>query len=64
MDFEKSLAHFTGPPFPRGFDAQRAPTRFTGPPAAGEPFAVYWDGPFKPWFMKRAEVHVPVRRVQ
>jgi hypothetical protein len=29
----------------------------------GEPYAVYWHGPFTPWFLKRTEVHVPVRRV-
>jgi len=29
--------------------------------AAGESYAVYWDGPFTPWFTKRSEVHVPVR---
>ncbi len=29
--------------------------------AAGPPYAVYWDGPFKPGFLKRFEVHVPVR---
>ena len=29
--------------------------------AAGEPYAVYWHGPFTPWFAKRAEVHVAVR---
>lgn len=28
--------------------------------AAGEPYAVYWNGPFTPWFVKRFEVHVPV----
>jgi hypothetical protein len=28
---------------------------------AGEPYAVYWNGPFTPWFMRRYEVHVPVR---
>ena len=28
--------------------------------AAGEPYAVYWNGPFTPWFLKRYEVHVPV----
>jgi len=28
--------------------------------AAGEPYAVYWNGPFTPWFMKRFEIHVPV----
>ena len=32
--------------------------------ASGEPYAVYWDGPFKPWFLKRAEVHLPVRRAR
>ena len=26
----------------------------------GEPFAVYWNGPFTPWFMKRFEVQVEV----
>lgn len=29
--------------------------------AAGDPYAVYWHGPFTPWFAKRAEVHIPVR---
>ncbi len=29
--------------------------------AAGEPYAVFWHGPFTPWFAKRYEVHVPVR---
>lgn len=29
--------------------------------AAGEPYAVYWHGPFMPGFMKRFEVHVPVK---
>ncbi|MDH3715325.1 MAG: heme-binding protein [Gammaproteobacteria bacterium] len=28
--------------------------------AAGAPYAVYWNGPFTPWFMKRFEVHLPV----
>jgi len=28
--------------------------------ADGEPYAVYWNGPFTPWFMKRFEVHLPV----
>ena len=31
---------------------------------SGEPYAVYWDGPFKPWFLKRAEVHIPLRRAR
>jgi hypothetical protein len=29
--------------------------------AAGAPYAVYWSGPFTPAFLKRFEVHVPVR---
>lgn len=29
--------------------------------AAGEPYAVYWNAPFVPPFLKRFEVHVPVR---
>lgn len=29
---------------------------------AGEPYAVFWNGPFTPWFAKRYEVHQPVRR--
>lgn len=35
--------------------------RQPGVEAAGEPYAVYWHGPFTPWFAKRSEVHVPVR---
>ena len=31
--------------------------------AAGEPSAIYWSGPFMPGFLKRYEVHLPVRRV-
>lgn len=26
----------------------------------GEPYAVYWNGPFTPWFLKRFEVQVKV----
>jgi len=26
----------------------------------GEAYAVYWDAPFVPWFMKHSEVHIPV----
>ena len=26
----------------------------------GEAYAVYWSGPFVPWFLKRYEVHIPV----
>lgn len=29
---------------------------------AGEPYAVYWNGPFTPSFLKRSEVHIPVAR--
>ena len=29
--------------------------------AAGEAVAIFWSGPFTPWFVKRYEVHVPVR---
>ena len=29
---------------------------------SGEPFAVYWNGPMTPWFMKRFEVMVEVRK--
>lgn len=31
--------------------------------AAGAPYAVYWSGPFTPGFLKRFEVHVPVRAI-
>ncbi len=27
----------------------------------GEPYAVFWSGPFTPGFLKRYEVHVPLR---
>ncbi|HEY0865465.1 MAG TPA: heme-binding protein [Lacunisphaera sp.] len=33
----------------------------TGVEAAGPAYAVYWHGPFTPWWLKRAEIHVPVR---
>ena len=29
--------------------------------ADGEPYAVYWNGPFMPGFLKKSEVHWPVR---
>lgn len=32
----------------------------TGYTSTGEAYAVYWDAPFVPWFMKHSEVHVPV----
>jgi effector-binding domain-containing protein len=28
--------------------------------ATGEPYAVYWNSPFVPFFLKHSEVHVPV----
>lgn len=31
--------------------------------ATGEPYAVFWNGPYVPPFMKRFEVHVPVERL-
>jgi len=27
---------------------------------AGEPYAVYWNSPFVPFFLKQSEVHIPV----
>lgn len=30
---------------------------------AGEPYAVYWNSPFVPGFLKRSEVHIPVAKV-
>jgi DNA gyrase inhibitor GyrI len=32
--------------------------------AAGDAYAVYWNGPFTPGFMKRFEIHVPVERIE
>ena len=32
-----------------------------GVAADGPAYAVYWNGPFTPWFLKRFEVHVPLR---
>ncbi len=29
--------------------------------AVGEPYAVYWNAPYVPSFLKRFEVHIPVR---
>lgn len=31
--------------------------------AAGEPYAVYWNSPFVPFFLKHSEVHLPVEAV-
>jgi DNA gyrase inhibitor GyrI len=31
---------------------------------AGAAYAVYWDGPFVPWFLKHSEVHIPVAEGQ
>jgi DNA gyrase inhibitor GyrI len=28
--------------------------------SVGEPYVVFWDGPFKLWFLKHFEVHLPV----
>lgn len=29
---------------------------------AGEPYAVYWNSPFVPFFFKQSEVHIPIRK--
>jgi hypothetical protein len=29
--------------------------------AAGAAYAVYWNGPLTPWFLREYEIHVPVR---
>jgi len=29
---------------------------------SGEPYAVYWNGPFTPWFVKRFDVHIPIEK--
>ncbi|MCF7688935.1 MAG: heme-binding protein [Cephaloticoccus sp.] len=31
--------------------------------AIGPAYAVYWHGPFRPWFTKHSEVHIPIRRL-
>ncbi len=31
--------------------------------ATDQPYGVYWNGPFTPWFLKTYEVHIPVERV-
>ena len=28
--------------------------------ADGEPYAVYWNSPFMPWFLRKSEIHVPL----
>lgn len=28
--------------------------------AAGEPYAIYWNSPSVPFFLKKSEVHLPV----
>jgi len=30
----------------------------------GPAYGVYWHGPFRPWFLKRYEVHVPVSEAE
>ncbi len=30
--------------------------------AMGEPYAVYWNSPFAPFFFKQSEVHIPLRK--
>lgn len=36
-------------------------SRQPGVEAAGPAYAVYWNGPFLPGFLKRYEVHIPLR---
>jgi len=36
----------------------------TGYQRAGDAYAVYWNSPFMPWFLKRSEVHIPVIKRQ
>lgn len=35
----------------------------SGLAATGPAYGVFWNGPFTPGFMKRFEVHIPVRRI-
>jgi len=28
--------------------------------ANGQPYAVYWNSPFVPWFMRKSEIHMPI----
>ncbi|MBT6958414.1 MAG: hypothetical protein HN996_08350 [Opitutae bacterium] len=30
--------------------------------ATGDAYAVYWNGPFVPGFLKRSEIHIPIRK--
>jgi len=30
----------------------------------GEAYAVFWDAPFMPWFLKRSEVHITVDKIE
>lgn len=30
---------------------------------AGDPYVVFWNGPFTPWLFKRFDVHIPVKQV-
>jgi len=31
---------------------------------SGDVYAVFWDAPFMPWFLKRSEVHIPVEKTE
>ncbi len=48
-NYEEALAEL------RGWLARRADVK-----ASGEPYAVYWNSPFVPFFLKHSEVHIPV----
>ncbi len=48
-NYEEALAEL------RAWLAKRTDVR-----ASGQPYAVYWNSPFVPFFLKQSEVHVPV----
>jgi DNA gyrase inhibitor GyrI len=38
-------------------------SRQAGYERSGEAYGVFWSAPFVPWFLKRFEIHIPVRRL-
>jgi len=48
-NYEEALAEL------KGWLTQRTDVK-----AVGEPYAVYWNSPFVPFFFKQSEVHIPV----
>jgi len=52
---------YTPATFRKGMDAiENGQTNFPQWRLVGTPYAVYWNGPFLPGFLKRSEVHWPV----